>query len=460
MTPLRWAVIAGIAIGFAYTLSPLTVIFAALLLPLWRWASAGLTGTERRWLMAIFFLAVALRLAAIGGLFLSADPSIPYANFFGDEEFFKRRTTWLRNLGMGIPISPADYFYTFDETGDTGYLYVLTYVQALFGLAPYGVHVMNAVFYLTAAFTLYRFLRPSFGGAATLIGLSVLLFLPSLFSWSISALKEPLYFFVAAMNIIAVVNMVRTRSWIGRVLALTIVVIGSWLLQSLREGGLAISAVGVVGGLTLSLLVQRPRLLLASVIAAPIVVTLAFTQPRVQEAAFTVVRQAAYKHWGHVNTAGLTYKNLDEHLYRDRSSIATMTAPEAGRFVARALVNYVMVPQPWRIESRAALAFLPEQMIWYLLILLVPLGALAGVQRDPLVASLLIAHGAAVSLIVALSGGNVGTLVRHRDLSLPFLAWLAGLGAATAAHALLAREPSIPSSLSFVPSSDSKAGLA
>lgn len=460
MTPLRWAILAGVAVGVAYTLSPLTVVFGALLFPLWRWASDGLTGTERRWVAAVFAIAVVVRFAAIASLFMSADATIPYANFFGDEEFFKRRTTWLRNLGMGIPISPADYFYTFDETGDTGYLYLLTYVQALFGLAPYGVHVMNAVVYLSAAFVLYRFLRPSFGGPAVLVGLSVLLFLPSLFSWSISALKEPLYFFVAAMNIVAVVTMMRTPRMPAKMLALLCVLIGSWLLQSLREGGLAISAVGVVGGLTLAFLVRRPRLLLASVVAAPIVLALALTQPRAQEAAWTVVREAAYKHWGHVNTPGLVYKNLDEHLYRDRSSIATMTAPEAGRFVVRALVSYVTVPQPWRIESRAALAFLPEQMIWYLLILLVPIGAVVGLQRDPLVASLLIAHGAAVSLIVALSGGNVGTLVRHRDLSLPFIAWLAGLGAVTVAHWLLTRYRSAPSPLSFVPSSDSKAGLA
>ena len=35
-----------------------------------------------------------------------ADPSRPYANFFGDEELFKSRTIWLRNIGLGVPVSP------------------------------------------------------------------------------------------------------------------------------------------------------------------------------------------------------------------------------------------------------------------------------------------------------------------------------------------------------------------
>ncbi len=201
------------AVGFAYTLSPLTIIVLGLLFPLWKWASAGLDDTERRWLMAVFFVAIALRLTAIAGLFLSADSTIPYANFFGDEEFFKRRTTWLRNLAIGIPISPADYFYTFDETGQTSYLLVLTYLQALVGLAPYGVHVLNAFLYLAATVILFRLVRPSLGGLAALGGAAILLFLPSLFIWSISALKEPLYFFVVALNLAAGVAIFRSPRW-------------------------------------------------------------------------------------------------------------------------------------------------------------------------------------------------------------------------------------------------------
>jgi len=189
-----WAVTVGILVGFAYTMSPLTVIAIALLVPLWKTGIANLSDNERRWFTAIFVVAIVTRFAIIGGLFLSADASIPYANFFGDEEFFKRRTTWLLNLGIGTPISPADYFYAFDETGKTSYLFVLTYVQALVGLAPYGVHVLNSLLYVAASVFLFRLVRPSLGALASLGGLVILLFLPSLFIWSISALKEPLFF--------------------------------------------------------------------------------------------------------------------------------------------------------------------------------------------------------------------------------------------------------------------------
>ena len=277
-----WAVTAGILVGFAYTMSPLTVIAIALLVPLWKAGIANLSDSERRWFTAIFVVAIVTRFAIIGGLFLSADASIPYANFFGDEEFFKRRTTWLLNLGIGTPISPADYFYAFDETGKTSYLFVLTYVQALVGLAPYGVHVLNSLLYVAASVFLFRLVRPSLGALAALGGLVVLLFLPSLFIWSISALKEPLYFFVVSLNLLAAAAVLRSERWWQRALALLAVMVGGYLLQSIREGGLAIAGAGLVGGAVLSFLVRRPRLLLAAAISVPLVTAIALTRPAVQ----------------------------------------------------------------------------------------------------------------------------------------------------------------------------------
>ncbi len=440
--PWMWVVAAGVALGFAYTLSPLTILVACALVPLWRWASAGLTPQERRWMIALFGAAVALRAVAIAGLFLTADPAIPYANFFGDEEFFKRKTTWLRNVSMGIPISKADFIYAFDRTGDSSYLHVLSYLQALVGLAPYGIHVLNAGAYLTAVLVLYRVVRRTFGGLAAVIGGTLLLFLPSLFIWSISALKEPLYFLLVAINVGAAMRLVRDPRWTGRVAALCVVVAGAFGLQTLREGGLVLTVVGVAGGFAMAFAVTRPRVLVGACVAVPLVLALAFTRPVVQERAWAGVHAVALKHWGYINTPGLTYKLMDPPFYVDRAAITAMTPAQVGQYGVRAIWSYVTVPLPWQIESRSALAFLPEQMMWYALLLLLPIGIFAGLRRDAALTCVLVAHGAAAALMVALSGGNVGTLVRHRGLALPYLVWLSGLGAVRVGTILWSYAPS------------------
>lgn len=425
----RVAAGAGLILGAAYTLSPLMVLVLAALPSLWRWASRDLSERERRWLAIVLCVAAAARLIAIAGLFLSADSSVPYANFFGDEEFFKRRSIWMRNVALGVPIAGADVIYAFDDVGRSLHLNVLAYVQAVVGNAPYGILVLDAAIYAAGALVLYRLVRAAYGGLTALGGLTLLLFLPSLFTWSISALKEPSYMCVGAVEVVAAAAVLRARSVWTRLSAAVAAIACALILQGLRDGGLLMALAGVGGGLAVGFLVTRPRRLLASLVALPIVIVIAANRPAVQTRVWAAVHEAAYKNWGYINTPGYTYQLLDARFYPARSDVRTMTPPEAGRFLVRAALDYVIVPLPWNIESRAALAFLPEQIVWYGLIALAPIGVWAGLRRDALVTSLLTAHATAAALMVAVTGGNVGTLVRHRGLALPYMVWLSALGA-------------------------------
>jgi hypothetical protein len=226
-----------------------------------------------------------------------------------------------------------------------------------------------------------------------------------------------------------------SRKLLGAALAVAC----GFTLQGLRDGGMVMLAVGAGGGLVLGLVVSRPRVLLATLVALPLAIFVAFNTPAVQTRVWTAVQAVAYKHWGQIVTPGYTYKLLDPELYPERSAMQSMTPPQAERFVLRAVAAYVVVPAPWRIESRTALAYLPEQMVWYLMVLLTPIGIWAGLRRDSVITSLLVCHAATAALMVAVSGGNVGTLVRHRGLALPFLVWLSTLGAVEFGRWLLAR---------------------
>ena len=121
---------AGIMVGVAYTLSPLSVLALAALVWATVAASRGLSARERRWFWSIISISILIRLIAIALLFYTADPAKPFSSFFGDEELYKFRTMWLRNVGQGIRMSPADVIYSYDDVGHTSYMFVLAYVQA------------------------------------------------------------------------------------------------------------------------------------------------------------------------------------------------------------------------------------------------------------------------------------------------------------------------------------------
>jgi len=67
--------------------------------------------------------------------------------------------------------------------------------------------------------------------------------------------------------------------------------------------------------------------------------------------------------------------------------------------------------------------------MWLAMAALVPVGLAAGLRRDALLTCVLIAHGLLIVMMVALTSGNVGTLIRHRGLALPYFVWFSALGA-------------------------------
>jgi hypothetical protein len=427
---LGWTVAAGLAIGITYALSPLTVWFLvamAVLVPL---SVKGIAGDERRWILTMLVAAIVLRVVAIGGLFLLTNHAqVPFGSFFGDEEYFIKRSIWLRNVALGIPIHGADLIYAFSEYSATSYLYVLAFIQVLVGPAPYGVHLLGMALYLWATVVLFRTVRLSLGRMPALIGLGLLLFLPSLFAWSISALKEPLFFLLTAASVGCAVKLVRGPGVAARAVGLLALVAIAVALETIRPAGAALCVVSVAGGLMVAMVVARPHPLIAVFIAVPIIAGAVLSRPAVQFKAYTAMQNAARSHWGHVATAGYVYKVLDERLYPDRSEISDLRFGETARFLVRAVVRYVTVPLPWEAQSVAALAFLPEQILWYVLLAFVPFGVVFAFRRDVVVAGLLVAHAAIAGLSVALTSGNVGTLIRHRGLALPYLVWLGAVGA-------------------------------
>ena len=421
------AVAATVAV---YALSPMTVWFAIGIVPVVLFGTRGLEAGERRWVTLMVIAAIALRVLVVAGLFVMTDHSqVPFGTFFGDEEYFLNRSLWLRNVALGVPVHALDLEYAFEPFGRSGYLYLLALIQLLAGPSPYGLHLLGVFFYVLAILLLYRLVRATLGRMPALFGLAVLLFLPSLFAWSVSVLKEPLFVLVSALSLILAVRLVRASSLLGRGLAAAGIIAVAGVLEGIRQDGAAFGLLGVLVGLTIGFLAGRPRFILTALVVTPVLLGAVLSLPDVQLKAYVAIQSAARQHWGSVASPGYAYQLLDERFYPDLNEISSLEFAETVRFLARAVVAYVTVPLPWMAQSRAALAYLPEQVVWYLLAMLAVAGALFGFRRDAIVTGLLVGHALVIAAAVAFTGGNVGTLVRHRGLALPYLVWLSGVGA-------------------------------
>lgn len=433
---LLWATVVAVIAGIVYAMSPMTVWFGLAMALLSMCAGSGLPDRERRWVLSLLAVALILRVLVIAGFFLLADHDYDFPTFFGDEILAIRRSLSMRNTWLGIPIPPDHFSFAFERGyGWTGYHYILAYLQVLLGPVPYGVHLFNAGLFLAGAVVLHRMVRRAYGPLPTLGGLFVLLFLPSLFVWSISALKESLYFFLMAMALVGTVKAVRAVNWSKRILAIAVSVGAIGAVSTVRSGAFVVVVFAIVSGFVARCVTLRVWLFITFLIFSSIVGRYLATRSDIQDQMMGQLRRTAIIHLGNVRTPGHAYKLLDQQYYSEMYSKGPssfdsmpMSSRENLRFVVRALISFVAVPLPWNIASTSMLAFLPQQTVWYALVALAAAGFVAGLRRDALVTLILAGYIFAGAGVIALNSGNVGSLVRLRDTVVPFVVWLSALG--------------------------------
>lgn len=424
------ALAAGVVLAVAYTASPLLVVFAICLVPLFAWAGAGLEHRERRWLFAVLLAGILIRVAAIGALVLLADDLHAFNVFFPDARFAIERSWWIRNQWLGVEIGPVYRLAIYNPYGATSYSYVLAAIQLVVGQAPYGVNLVSVLAFVVAAVTLYRQARRSYSPTIAFGGITLLLFWPTMIGWSVSALRESMQLALTALVLVFSVRSVRARTWMPRLGMAAVAVTALAAISTLRSSAIIIVAGGVVLGLIARLMTLRPWLARASGVAIVVLTAILLSRPGVQERLLGISRDAVMRHVGNVATTGNGYKLLDYRFYvvHIDKVISTLTPPEAVDFLVRAAAAFFLVPLPWQMTSTASLAFLPQQIGWYLVILLCVPGIVAGVRRDPLFTWLLVAYIAAAVIVIAPNSGNIGTLVRHRDVVVLALVWLSSAG--------------------------------
>jgi hypothetical protein len=425
------ALAAGLVLGVAFTLSPLTVLVVPAFALLVSHVARRLPADERWWFVRLLAAAFLLRLAAIAVLFLAAPHDRQaVAPLFGDEAYALTRSWRIRNVLLGLPQLKYDYMTAFEGYGQSNFIWIISYVQMLTGPAPYGLRVLNAALFQGAALMLFRMIRQAFGAFAAFAGLVILLFLPTLFFWSISLLKEPFYFVLAIAVLTAAVEFSLTESWRRRLACVALAGASLYLLRDLRAGAVELAVAGIGAGVAAAFVLARRTRTTVVALALTVAMAAVLLVPPLQQRAIAAVERAADASAGHVWTVGHGYKLLDEGFYVSPGAKRDfhLTPGEAVRYVVRAGATYLLTPLPWEMATRGEVAYLPEQMFWYVLLAFAPFGVVAAFRGDRLVASLLLAYILPTAAVVAFTTGNVGTLIRHRTLIVPYVVCLSALG--------------------------------
>jgi hypothetical protein len=444
-----WGAVAGVSVGLLYAASPLFILTLAGAAALVAVAGRDLPLHERRWLAAIIGTALLIRFAAIAALLVT---NIPYLSdlgiggLSGDDAYYLGRAIRARDIVLGLTQTRYDYFVVSDEYGQTSYLRLLTFLQVFFGPTPYSMRALNALFFVTGGYLLFRLCRRGLGATAAAVALVALLFMPSLLVSSISASKEPLYFLVTTVMLTAAAAAIRRPRMAAKIAALVVIAACLWMLDDLRRGALALGISGLALAAIIRVAFATPRRVLAGAAVVSIAVAVLWMQPPIRGRFLDATATVAKMHAGHVFTSGHAYKLLDDGFYMHPATPAAwplkLTELQAGRFLVRAAISFIVTPLPWDMISLSELAFFPEHVLWLLMVLFVPIGAAAGWRRDPTITACLIGFALPTAVVLAVTTGNVGTLLRLRGLVTPYLLWFAVLGALSVMEWLLMRSKS------------------
>jgi len=197
----------------------------------------------------------------------------------------------------------------------------------------------------------------------------------------------------------------------------------------LRAGALTIVGIALPAALAIRAATLRTSAALVSATALVIVGVMLLGRADVRAFIEYQTDLAANRHLGQATSSGRGYRVLDRRFYEEGPQATfTVTRAEAARFLSRAVIAFVVVPAPWQVASWSEAAVVPQQIAWYVLVALACVGWRHAWTRDPLVTLLFSAYALAGVAVIAPNSGNVGTLVRHRDVIVPAVACLAGVG--------------------------------
>lgn len=433
----------GIALGLLYVLSPASLWFLVLGTLLVAWAGSGLQGREYQAVVGVTAGSLAVRALAIGVFFLTSDHfNESFAVMVGDERQLLWRAEWLKNIATGAPLAPTDWTFAFQIYGDSALAYMFAALYIVLGNAPYGAHLLNVLLWMAGAVLLHKLLRRSYGKVPAFMSFLLLLFVPSLFAWSISALKEPAFFVLVALALALIVAAVRSRRLVLRLLAASTAILAMKAVGEVRPVGWHICVAGFGLGLAACIVTRRGWLATTAIGCALLLAVYASGRADTQELLLRQLRMTASVHIAHNQVDGYPYKLLDPVFYTRgpaAKSLAPMDMDAALRYALRAVASFVTVPAPWQVVSVPALLFLPQQLMYYFVMLLAPVGIAAGLRRDTLLTWLLTGYCVLGAAIVSLPSGNIGTFIRVRDMIMPFVLCLSGLGAAVTTEFLAIR---------------------
>ncbi len=382
---------------------------------------------DRRFLITLFISGILIRILLLLAVIFAYSfvnkwvvhpGDVKVIDFIGDSSFYTARGWWLTQYFTDKPMSQVLINAAFNEYGFSAYLYLISLFYFLFGFSPISFTFTNCILGVLTGI-IYYFIAKDLAGRreARLVSILVVFF-PSLIIWSITNLKDPFFIFLIALTLWAFIKLVTTK----QVKFLIILFFAMAFQYYVRKFFTA----PIILAVTFSYLMIKRKWRL--IILGLLILIAAL-------AVFDVDLLAKFKTYfitynrGAVRSGGSTYRIFDDWIYSlnftDYASVSNFTI--AVGFLKGA-IHFFLEPFLWKITKVSILVSVPQMIIWYFLLFFSIPGIVLQLRRNWRKSLVLVAYLFITGGLLVISGGNIGTVFRFRDLVTPIVILFAVIG--------------------------------
>lgn len=420
------AVAAVPALGFRASLGPYLVATAIAAGLLWRGDQTG---------ARLFAFAVAVRMWAATCLSIAAGSA---NSVFPDEDDFLAAAGAVLDSVGGTPVTPAPPGF---GSASIGYLYAP--FVALGGRSIESLRGASVLAGAVAVLAVWRLGCYVSGRRAARRAALVMCVLPGVVVWSSSGLKEGFVLAFLVVGVCAAVRVLVEQSWPGRLVGGAIVWIAVVGLSPLRDSAaflLAGAAIaGAIFGAALGLRdvspmrsKRRMSLMNAAVLSIAVTTALWVMGYGVMGVrALDALRPGALDKAHELEVGSSASDSASGRV--EATSVPEPATPELLRRLASRLPSgfglTMLRPYPWetasgslgRFSGPARGVIIPDQVLWYLLLIVGATGAIRLARRHLIRAVIPAVFVGGATLFYSLAQGNVGTAYRLRTILVPII---------------------------------------
>lgn len=378
----------------------------------------------------IFIIALCGHLVLLTLIYAYSFIYIPRGNAFDDGDVFSLHAGIISVVLRDIPFDRAylyekistegNYFDSFFGKGlippvdsyAIGFItYLYSIIYASYGYAPLVIHIINILLNLLTGVVIFKLSKLLFNKQAALISLILFLFNPVSFYYATTKLKEPLYFLCAYLVIYLSVLTVKQKNFFY-----TILLIPFLILIRLVKWAYFYPIVLTLAIYFILVYLSKKRLIIFTMLM--LIALMFYLKPSIIPKGLNLIfGMAEGMHKGHLSAVGHKYD-----LLIFGPEITLYNGFEQLIFTLNAWYHLIFEPLLSSVMSARLLLFYPLKIAWVILCFLASLGFIsafrykADCRKEYL---LLLLFFVLVGSVLAISSGNIGTMLRHRGIIEP-----------------------------------------